>query len=322
MGQNDDHIMAAEAALAETHDFDFIQSGQRVYLKVNTNSGDPFPYSTSPDMIRWVVGKIRERGGEVFIGDRSFFGDRGTLRNFQRNGIAEVATELGVDLVVFGDTGAGDAASAAVDWMDLAGNAEGIGERSTIWQGTMRIPVSVATADHIISLSVVKTHFIATFTMSMKNMIGIINPVDRSRMPNLGAHSTAGDRLYKQTAFMNKAGPAVSMVVLDGWNALISGGPTPNDRPPSAPATFMGGVTGEPHCVIISRDRLAADMTGVGLLKTLSPRYERIMTTSVWANKQVSTAMAAGLGITDRAMYDLSGPSVMNLDTIRENVIA
>lgn len=322
MGQHDDHIMAAEAALAETHDFDFIQSGQRVYLKVNTNSGDPFPYSTSPDMIRWVVGKIRERGGEVFIGDRSFFGDRGTMANFQGNGIADVASELGVDLVVFGDRGAGDSAANSVDWMELPAEVDGLEARSAYWTGTMRIPVSVASADHIISLSVVKTHFIATFTMSMKNMIGIINPVDRSRPTNLGNHSTAGDRLYKQTAFMNKGGPNVSLVVLDGWNALISGGPTPRDRPPSAPATFTGGVTAEPHCVIISRDRLAADMTGVGLLKTLSPRYERIMTTSVWSNKQVSTAMGAGLGITERDMYDLSGPTVTNIDTIRANVIA
>ncbi len=322
MGQNDDHVMAAEAALAETHDFSFIQTGQRVYLKVNTNSGDPFPYSTSPDMIRWVVGKIRERGGEVFIGDRSFFGDTGTMRNFRGNGIADVATELGVDLMVFGDTAARDAASTAVDWMDLPAEVDGLEPRSTVWMGSMRIPVPVAQADHIISLSVAKTHFIATFTMSMKNMIGIINPVDRSRSSNLGNHSTAGDRLYKQTAFMNKAGPNLSLVVLDAHQALISGGPTPTDRPPSAPASFMGGVTAEPHCVIISRDRLAADMTGVGLLKTLAPTYERIRSTTVWNNKQVSVAMNAGLGINDRAMYDLSGPTVMNLDAIRANVIA
>ena len=121
---------------------------------------------------------------------------------------------------------------------------------------------------------------------------------------------------------MNKAGPNVSLVVLDAFEALISGGPTPRDRPPGAPSTFMGGVTGEPHSVIISRDRLAADMTGVGLLKTLSPRYERIMSTTVWANRQVARAMEAGLGINDRAMYDLAGPTVMNLDAIRENVIA
>lgn len=128
-GQHEDHLMAAELALQETTGFDFVQSGQRVYLKVNTNSGDEFPYSTSPDMIRWVVGKIRERGGEAFVGDRSFFGDRNTGRNFMRNGIADVCEELGVELTVFGDP-ATDSAASSVDWMDLPGEIEGLGARS------------------------------------------------------------------------------------------------------------------------------------------------------------------------------------------------
>ncbi len=314
MGHNDDHIMAAEAALRETHDFDFIQRGQNVYLKVNTNSGDEYPYSTSPDMIRWVVGKIRERGGVPFVGDRSFFGDRGTGNNFTRNGIRGVCEELMVPLHIFGDP-ALDGAANSVDWMDLPAEVDGIGARSAFWTGRMRIPVMVAQAHHIIAMPVVKTHFIATFTMGMKNVIGIINPVDRSNMNNLGQHTTAGGKLYRQTAFMNKAGPNVSLVVLDGWNALIAGGPTPRDANGAA-------RTAEPHVVIISRDRVAADLTGVALLKTLSPRTEAITRTAAWSNPQIAAAVAAGIGLTDRAMYDLSGPSVANIDALRMNVMA
>lgn len=314
MGQHDDHVMAAEAALAETTGFDFIQRGQRVYLKVNTNSGDPYPYSTSPDLIRWVVGKIRERGGEPFIGDRSFFGDRNTLGNFALNGIAGIAEELEVPLQVFGDPSL-DGASRSVDWMDLPGEVEGLDARSAFWTGTMRIPVPVATADHIVALPVVKTHFIASFTMAMKGMIGIINPVDRSRSNNLGQHTTTNDKLHKQVAFMNKAMPAVSLVVLDGWNALIGGGPTPRDAPAAT-------RTAEPHVVIVSRDRVAADLTGVALLKTLSATTEAVQRTTAWRNRQIVTAVANGIGLTDRAMYDLSGPTVENVDRIRELVMA
>lgn len=322
IGEHEDHVMAAEAALAETHDFDFVQAGQRVYLKVNTNSGDPFPYSTSPDMIRWVVGKIRERGGEAFIGDRSFYGDRGTMTNFRANGIADVASELGVDLLVFGDSAAGDSAAHTVDWMDLPPTIDGVGDRAALWSGTMRIPAPVATADHIVAMPCMKTHFIATFTMSMKNAIGLVNPVDRARSANLGSHSTVGDRLFRQVAFMNKAGPAVSLVVLDGHQALLSGGPTPTDRPPAAPSSFTRGVTGAPHLVVISRDRVAADLTGVSVLKTLSPMYERIQSTSAWSNRQIVQARNAGFGLTDHALYDLSGPTVTDLARIRELALA
>lgn len=314
-GQNDDHVMAAELALRETSGFDFVRSGQRVYLKINTNSGDAFPYSTSPDMIRWVAGKVRERGGEVFVGDRSFFGDRNTGTNFRRNGIADVCGELGIDLHVFGDPMT-DSAANSVDWMDLPAEVDGVGARSAYWTGTMRIPSMVAQADHIVAMPCVKTHFISTYTMAMKNMIGIINPRDRSQANNLGSHTIASDKLHRQIAFMNKAGPNVSLVVLDGWTALISGGPLPSNAPPRAPAGWAA-QTNDAHVVIISRDRVAADLTGLALLKTLSPTYEMIQTTSALANRQMVRALASGVGIASMDQYDLSGPSVSSIEMLR-----
>lgn len=319
-GQNDDHIMAAEAALAETAGFSNIQRGQRVYIKVNTNSGDPFPYSTSPELLRWVIGKVRDAGAEVFVGDRSFFGDRNTLSNFTRNGIREACEMTETPLFVFGDRAANDAASNVVDWMDLPATVEGMARpRSAFWDGTMRIPAMVAQADHIINMAVVKTHFIATFTMTMKNIIGIINPVDRSRTSNLGSHDgRVGGRLYPQVAYMNKALPTSTLNILDGFQALISGGPTPGDRPSGIPAGWMP-QTAEPKVVIVSADRLAADLTGAALLRTLSPSYEQITRgDSLWTNRQLQVAIEAGVGITDRAQYDLSGPTVTEIARLRE----
>lgn len=314
-GQSDDHVAAADLALQETTGFDFVQSGQRVYLKINTNSGDAFPYSTSPDMIRWVTQKVRERGGEVFVGDRSFFGDRNTATNFRRNGITDVCEELGVELTVFGDPMT-DSASSSVDWMDLPAEVEGLGPRSAFWTGTMRIPSMVAQADHIVAMPCVKTHFISSYTMTMKNMIGIINPRDRSLPNNLGNHSTSADKLHRQVAFMNKAGPNVSLVVLDGWTSLISGGPLPSNAPPRAPAGWTA-QTDESHVVIISRDRVAADLTGLALLKTLSPMYEVIQTTTARANRQMMRALASGVGISSVEQLDLSGPSVTAIEMLR-----
>ncbi|MDO9022009.1 MAG: DUF362 domain-containing protein [Deltaproteobacteria bacterium] len=314
-GQSDDHVAAANLALQETTGFDFVQSGQRVYLKINTNSGDAFPYSTSPDMIRWVTEKVRERGGEVFVGDRSFFGDRNTGTNFRRNGIADICEELGVELTVFGDPMT-DSAASSVDWMDLPGEVEGLGPRSAFWTGTMRIPTMVAQADHIVAMPCVKTHFISSYTMTMKNMIGIINPRDRSLPNNLGNHSTSADKLHRQVAFMNKAGPNVSLVVLDGWTSLISGGPLPSNAPPRAPAGWTA-QTEDAHVVIISRDRVAADLTGLALLKTLSPMYEVIQTTTARANRQMMRALASGVGISSVEQLDLSGPSVTAIEMLR-----
>ena len=314
IGQDADMPTAADRAASQMGGFDFVQSGQRVFLKVNSNSGDPYPYSTSPDMVRWVVGKVRERGAEVFVGDRSFWGDRNTMAHLTRNGVKDVCDELGVDLVAFGDTASGDATS--VDWMDLPTTGDLVGARSAVWSGTMRIPAMVAQADHVIALPVVKTHFIATFTMGMKIMIGLINPMDRSRSANLGNHDgSVHGRLFKQVAYMNKSLPTVSLVVLDGHQALLTGGPTVSDRPPNAPASWAP-ITGEPHVVILSRDRVAADATGVALLRQLAPTYELVVRdTSVWSNRQMSVALTSGLGITGPEMYDLGGDvSIMHRD--------
>lgn len=325
-GYDDDHVRAVELAIDQTVGFSRITRGQRVYLKVNTNSGDPFPYSTSPDVIRYVVGRLRDIGAEVFIGDRSFWGDTNTMRNFERNGISDVASELGVDLVVFGDTArlAGStrpADATAVDWMDLptTSDAESIAMRSTYWTGTMRIPAMVATADHIINMPCVKTHFLATFTMAMKNIIGLINPVDRSQPRNLGGHDArVGGRLYPQIAYMNKVLPTVTLNILDGWNALITGGPTPTDRPPNAPSNFRA-QTAEPKVVFASPDRVAVDLAGAALLRTLSPMYELVHEgASLFENnRQLSVAIRAGVGITDRAQFDIAGPSYPDLERIR-----
>lgn len=321
-----DHVAAARLALEETLGLGMITRGQTVYLKVNTNSGDAFPYSTSPEIIRWVVGLLRDLGAEVFIGDRSFWGDSNTQRNFDANGITDIASELSVPLHVFGTTeslaSGGRADRTAVEWMELPTELDQIGARSQWWDGTMRIPVMVAQADHIINLACMKTHFIATFTMTMKNIIGVINPADRSRTRNLGAHDgSVRGRLFRQVAYMNKALPTVSMNVLDGWSALISGGPLPSNAPPSAPAGWMA-QTAEPHTVVCSVDRLAADLTGAAILRTLSPSYELITRGSLWDNRQVGPAVAAGVGITAREQYDLSGPSWEQTEMIRSMVMA
>lgn len=185
----------------------------------------------------------------------------------------------------------------------------------------MKIPVMVAQADHIIAMPCMKTHFIASYTQSMKNVIGIINPVDRSRSNNLGNHSTTGDKLFRQVAFMNKAGPAVSLVVLDGWTALTSGGPLPSNAPSGAPAGWTA-QTADPHVVVISRDRVAADLTGLAVLKTLAPMYEAIQRTTARNNRQMFRALESAVGITSLDQYDLSGPSVTEIERYRTIISA
>jgi len=163
----------------------------------------------------------------------------------------------------------------------------------------------------------VKTHFIAQITMSLKICLGLVHADDRKRAGNLQTHDTKV--LYKQVAQINK-GFTPSLVVMDGYKAVISGGPTVADKPPGAPSTWKGGVVGDPKTFIVSTDRVAADVAGIALLQTLSPAYELVTKTAPFQNPMIVAAIANGLGISGPDEWDASGPTVPNFDEIKAKV--
>ncbi|MFO0662808.1 MAG: DUF362 domain-containing protein [Polyangiaceae bacterium] len=300
-----DRSEALNAALKETIGLGMIKAGQSVYLRVNCNSGDLYPYSTSADTILQVGGMLRDIGvTDIRIGDRSFWGDQNTAANMVKNGVTGAATKLGTTAVVFDDK---------VDWVTLPS------EVHPNWTGTVRLPKAVVEADHMIILSCVKTHFIAQITMSLKISLGLVHASDRSRAGNLKTHDT--NVLHKQTAQINKAFTP-SLVIQDGYSAVISGGPTVNDKPPGAPAGFTKGITGDPKVFIVSTDRVAADVAGIAVLQTLSPSYEYVHKTKPFANPGIVEAINIELpgSIKDPSAFDLSGPTVPELETYRAKV--
>lgn len=298
-----DRNKALEAALKETIGLGMIKAGQSVYLRVNSNSGDLYPYSTAPETIIAIGGMLRDLGvTDIRVGDRSFWGDQDTEGNLVSNGITAAAKKIGTTAKVYDDS---------VDWLTLKA-----GDHPN-WSGTVRLPVDVTGADHQIILSCVKTHFISQFTMSLKIALGLVHADDRARTGNLKTHDT--NVLYKQIAQINKA-ITPSLVVQDGYSAVISGGPTVNDRPSGAPSSWKGGITGDPKVFIVSTDRIAADVAGIAVLQTLSPAYEAVTKTKPFANPQIQAAIALGLGIDDASKIDLSGPTVPDLEKYKAKI--
>lgn len=294
---------AIDAALAETLGLSEIRAGDSVYLKVNTNSGDPAPYSTSPALLAHLGGLLRDKGvRDLRIGDRSFWGDPNTGGNFARNGIADAARRLGTTAVVFDDD---------IDWVTLP-EAD-----MPDWVGAIRIPEMVATATHVINLGNMKTHFITGFTMTLKNMIGVIHAADRKRPGNLFRHYAVDDKLGRQIAQISKA-ITPTLNIIDGWQALVTGGPTPRDR-----TAGEGGGLAEPKIVIASKDRIAADLTGVGVLRRFCPSSEPITRGRPFAHPQIAAAIAhGGLGISRREQYELYGDTVPYLAELRADVLS
>src|SRR4029078_7054944 len=124
-----DRNKALQAALAETIGLGMIKAGQHVSPRSNSNSGDFYPFSTSPDTILAIGGMLKDIGvTDIRIGDRSFWGDTDTAGNLASNGITGAAKKIGVTAKVFDDD---------VEWMTLpAGSVPN-------WTGTVRLPMDV-----------------------------------------------------------------------------------------------------------------------------------------------------------------------------------
>lgn len=281
---------AVDAALAVVGGLAFVKRGDTVLLKVNTNSGDPYPYSTNPELIEYLGGQLRDRGAKVVVGDRSFWGDGDTAGNLRRNGIAAAAAKISARLVPFEDDG--------VRWVK-------IDRALPNWRGDIHLPRVAVEADHIINLPCVKTHFITNCTLSLKNVLGLVKAGDRRRPGNLDTHTQAA--IYKQIAQINQAiRPRLN--ILDGYRALITGGPTPGS---GARPTFA-----TPRLIVASTDRIATDAVGIALLRAASPKSERVTQMKTWRNPMITAAVDAGLGIRSSSDLVVAGPTVRNLDAI------
>ena len=141
--------------------------------------------------------------------------------------------------------------------------------------------------------------------MALKNVLGLVHPLDRARPGNLRSHDPM--RIYKQVLDINRY-VKMDLHVLDGFKALVAGGPTPTSGNKPRVAS--------PKVVLASRDPVALDIVGVALLQTLSPTTERVMDSTPWANPMISSARAAALGRVWEAGVTLKGSTFAGLETL------
>ncbi len=157
----------------------------------------------------------------------------------------------------------------------------------------MRVPRLVQECDHRINLPCVKTHFISTYTMALKNILGLVHPKDRARPGNLRTHDPK--RLYHQIADIHRF-VRFDAHLLDGFKALITGGPTPGSG--AQPTIVSTGL------IIDSEDPIATDIVGISLLLAHSPKSQF----SPWNNPMIQAAIQAKVGIGKPSQLHVVGP--------------
>jgi uncharacterized protein (DUF362 family) len=260
-----DRVAGVRRAL-DLLDLDPVQGGS-VLFKPNFNSADPVPGSTHNDVLRTLVQELRARGaGAITVADRSGMGD--TRRVMQRKGVFDLARDLEFEALVL-DELEGD------DWVEVQ-------PPGSHWRQGFLFARLCLEADVLVQTCCLKTHrFGGHFTMSLKNSVGMVAKYGPDGYDYMGElHSSPHQRLM--IAEINAA-YVPQLVVLDGVEAFVTGGPDSGQR-----------VWAE--VVLASTDRVAIDAVGVAVLRHFGTTRE-VSQGAIFQQEQIARAVELGLGV-------------------------
>jgi len=236
-----------------------ISSGDRVMVKPNFNSPDPYPGSTDLDFLKAVVRLLIEAGAKVTVGESAGGIWRPTRKVFQKLGIVRALAEMGVEVIAFDDR--------PEDWVRVQIGGDYLDE--------VTVPRSAYEADRIVYLPCMKTHAIGRFTLSLKLSMGFMHPGQRR-----GLHARNLERKIAEISLVWQP----DLIIMDGRKAFISGGPAK-------------GELAEPGVIMASGDLVAIDVEALRILGSYNARNKLLP--DPYDSPQIAVALRHGLGATE-----------------------
>jgi uncharacterized protein (DUF362 family) len=237
---------------------------KNVLIKPNFNTADLCPGSTHNDTLVALVEEIWKMGARsVSLGERSYPENRAVM---EQKGIIPLMEKLDVRIIDFDKLD-------EKDWVKVDAD-------NSHWQDGFRVARPILESECLISTCCLKTHqFGGVITLSLKNSVGVV-PTSRHGYNYMSElHSSPHQR--KLIAEIN-APFTPALVVLDGIDAFVDGGPATGKR-------AKGNV------FLASTDRVAIDAVGVAILKSLGSN-DQIMKTKIFDQEQIARAAELGLG--------------------------
>ena len=240
-----------------------------LFIKPNFNNADEAPGSTHNDILKAVVGKVRDLGaGKLTVGDRSGMGN--TYDVFENKGIFALARELKFKTLVFDNL-------RKEDW-------EHIKFRGSHWKHGFYIPKQVRNAGGVIQTCCLKTHrFGGHFTLSLKNSVGLAAKFVPGNSYNFMSELHSSPNQRQMIAEVNAAYNP-NLIVLDGVEAFTTGGPE-------------SGKMVNAQVILAGTDRVAIDAVGVAILRNFGTTPQ-VSKGSIFKQEQIARAAELNIGIT------------------------
>ena len=235
-----------------------------VLIKPNFNTADLTPGSTHNDTLVGLAEEVWEMGAKsVSLGERSYPPTRSVM---EQKGILPLMKKLDVEIIDFDQLDKND-------WVKVK-------PKESHWEDGFRVARPVLESECLISTCCLKTHqYGGVFTMSLKLHVGVV-PTSR--------HGYNYMRELHRSPYQRKLIAEINapfkpaLVVLDGIDAFVDGGPVTGKR-------AKGNV------FLASRDRVAIDAVGLAILQSLGSNNQ-IMNTNIFIQEQIARAAEIGLG--------------------------
>jgi uncharacterized protein (DUF362 family) len=172
--------------------------GTSVLIKISLNSPNPYPASTSREMLESVISCLKDKGvNEICVADSAGMMHLPTRKVMKEKGLSFLK-RYDVRLSVF-DYG---------PWINIPVNG--------IYFKNIILPQSIHNFDRFINLSNLKSHWSAGFTSAAKSLVGLMHPGQRSALHR--------DHLLERITEISLA-VIPDINIIDARKIFVDGGP-------------------------------------------------------------------------------------------------
>jgi len=230
-----------------------IKKAKKIFLKPNIVSYELYPTTTHPETLETILKHLPNH--EVVVGDAPAIDAGRSNKIIAKSALKQVCDSYGAKFI-----------NLYSEKMLQVKSSRGYKIK------TSNLPL---TCDFIISLPVLKTHFMVGLSGALKNQFGYLSKKDRLLM-----HAKIKN-INKGIAEVNAAVPT-NLFIIDAAETMIA-----------AQECRHGGCTTKLGYMIAGTDPVALDHFGLQLLKEVEPQYEE---NKQKAMKYIEYAESIGLG--------------------------
>jgi uncharacterized protein (DUF362 family) len=256
--------------------------GQRVLLKPNLNTADPAPGSTDNATLEALIDELWRLGAKsITLGERSW---KTTRQVIAEKNLEPLLRDKQVELMIFDDL-------PESSWAEIKTPGHH-------WPEGFLVPRALLEAECVVETCCLKTHaYGGVFTMSLKLAVGFVPGREQNPIYMNTLHSSPHQR--EMIAEINTAFTP-TLVVLDGVDAFVDGGPMTGER-------AAGDV------MLASGDRVAIDAVGLACLKQLGGN-KAIIKPAIFDQDQIRRAIELGLGVKSAQEIELTAADEASRD--------